>query len=318
MTKKEDFKHDKEGYNKNLAPSTEVRFKPFVGDPVKNVLASIAQWRASDHRIVIDLPSSMPTNIDSEKIAEIISKNPWFLRSAIPTILKMEQSYNESTGLANLKLAGYGITGLTPPSVDLSAWKPGMKKPLLYSSTIGSNLNQYMHLFTVPSTGKSNNSRTALANHVAMNKVDKWVDGELFSPTTSAIATYVIAAGLKAIDENTQLSELEIEKAILNSENAIQYQGAIATIVLHGLSRWHNPMNWSKGMNTVQVKASSNNSLNRGLRITNYSLDAYTANYVNSMLTDLPNALSYQMQKALRAIEWDGSTKNDKRSLLSK
>lgn len=318
MTRKEDFKHNSEGYNALLAPSSEVRFKPFVGDPVKTVLASTEKWKASDHRIVIDLPSGMPTNIDSGKIAMIIAKNPWFLRSAIPTILRMEQSYNERANLANLKLAGYGITGLTPASVDLSAWKPGLKKPLLYSSTIGITLNNYLHLFTVPASGKSNNGRTGLANQVAMNKVDKWIDGEPFSPTTSAIATYIIAAGLKAIDENTQLSELDIEKAILNSENAIQYQGAIATIVLHGLSRWHNPLNWSKGMNTVQVKASSNNELNRGLRITNHALDQYTAGYVNAILTDLPNALSYQMQKALRAIEWDGSTKNDKRSLMSK
>lgn len=318
MTRKEDFKHNGEGYNALLAPSSEVRFKPFIGDPVKTVLASTEKWKASDHRIVVDLPSGMPTNIDSEKIAMIIAKNPWFLRSAIPTILQMEQSYNERTNLANLKLAGYGITGLTPASVDLNAWRPGLKKPLLYSSTIGIALNNYLHLFTVPASGKSDNGRTGLANQVAMNKVDNWIDGEPFSPTTSAIATYVIAAGLKAIDENTQLSESDIEKAILNSENAIQYQGAIATIVLHGLSRWHNPLNWSKGMNTVQVKASSNNELNRGLRITNHALDQYTAGYVNAILTDLPNALSYQMQKALRAIEWDGSTKNDKRSLMSK
>lgn len=318
MTKKEDFKHDKEGFNEKFTASSTVKFAPFVNSPVKDVLVSIEQWRASDHRVVIDLPKNFSVGMDGRKIADIIVANSWFLRSVIPTILRREQSYNEKTKTSTLKLAGYGMTGLTPPAVNLAAWAPGSKKPSLYPSTIGPDLNKYMHLFTVPSTGKSTNSRTAVANHVAMNKVDKWIDGELFSPTTSAIATYVIAAGLMAVDENTQLNRIEIEKAILNSDNAVEYLGAIATVVLHGVSRWHNPGEWSTGLKTVQVKSSSNNSLNRGLRITNHKLNNYTAWYVNSLLSDLPNALSYQMQRALRAVEWDGTTINDNRKLSKK
>lgn len=318
MLRKENYKHDESGYNENLRPSDVVTIKPFINSPVPDQLTRLAKWRASDHRIIVDLPEDMPSEVDSRAIAEVIASNTWFLRSAIPTILNKEQSYNEFRGTANLKLAGYGITGLTPGSVDLSKWQPGMRKPLLYRSTIGSQLNKYLHLFTVPASGRSNNSMTAKANHVAMNKVDKWIDGEPFSPTVSVIATYVIAAGLKALAENTQLDIREIEKAILRSENAVQFQGAIATVVLHGLSRWHAPMEWASKMNVVQVKAGSANSAQRGLRITNYSLTEGVASYVNSILKDLPNALSFQLQKALRAIEWDGSTHNDSAKLLSK
>lgn len=318
MLRKENYKHDESGFNPNLRPSDVVTVKPFVNSPVPNQLTDLAKWRASDHRIVVDLPADMPNEIDSQAVAEIISNNTWFLRSAIPTILNKEQSYNEAKGTANLKLAGYGITGLTPGSVDLSKWQPGLKKPLLYRSTIGNQLNEYLHLFTVPASGKSNNSMTAKANHVAMNKVDKWVDGEPFSPTVSVIATYVIAAGLKALSENTQLDIREIERSILKSENAVQFQGAIATVVLHGLSRWHVPMEWASKMNSVQVKAGSANAAQRGLRITNHSLTEGAASYVNAILKDLPNALSFQLQKALRAIEWDGSTRNDGANLLSK
>lgn len=307
MRKQSDFIHDQDGYNKLFSPSDRVTVVPFINSPVRDVLVKLTKWRVSAHRVVLSQPKGMPSEINCKAIGKTMISNDWFLRSFLQAVITMEQSYNETTGTGSLKLVGYGITGLTAPAVNLNEWRVGQKKPRIYSSTIGDELNEYLHLFTAPSTGRSDNGRRKQANHVAMNKVDKWIDGDTFSPTVSVVANYIINAGLRAIVENTQLKAKDVEKSILAPTSALDLQGAIATVALHGLSRWQNPLNWSSKLNSVQVKARGNNQLSRGLIITNHGLDNHTAIYVNKVISDLPTALTFSVQKALRTIEWDGS-----------